>query len=632
MSGIAGVVRPGGVVAAFELEQMLGTLARRGPDRRTLSCHGAAGFGHALLATTHEALAAPQPWVHPESGCVVVSDSRLDHRPQLLRALGIDQPADTVGDGELLHAAWQRWREGCADQLRGDFAFAIWHPGEGELYLARDPMGVRPLLFHFDPGRLLVFASSVEAVLAQGEVPHTLDEGRIADALIGETEGIDNVCTFHSAIQRLPPAHWMRLRDGRVTQQRYWRPVGPDRPGGLPSTDQEWIEAQRERLDMAVRQRLRSHRPVGSMLSGGLDSSSVVALAGRAGSESGQTPLPVFSAINSTDPECPETRAIRAVAASTHCAPTYVDLPDFRSRQTRAHRLWEEAGEPFDGTFSMLAALYEAAADRGVPSVMDGLPADNLYPIGHQARFLFGQGHWGQAWQTAVRQWRVPGVRFPHLNALRVMAGCFAPAQVHQLRDWIAARSEYRGLLRDSLISRDFARRSGLRQRYQRYRETIGGSHQWHESGDAMSPLAAPYISAAIDRYNRLASLYGVEPRHPFADRDLIEFHAWMPMDLRIRAGHRKWVLRQAMTGLLPHAVLWRRDKSHIGGHFTAELLQRAHAGGTAPPAGRLSGVIDHARLAAAVRRPDSMGGLTTALILQSWLANPACSTVRTRR
>lgn len=617
MSGIAGVVRPGGVVAASELEGMLQTLARRGPDRQTLSCHGAAGFGHALLATTREALAAPQPWLHPESGCLVVSDSRLDNRPQLLRVLGIHRPADSVGDGELLHAAWQRWREGCADQLRGDFAFAIWDPGEGELYLARDPMGVRPLLFHFDPGRLFVFGSTAEAVLAQGDVPDTLDEGRIADALIGETEGIDNVCTFHSSIQRLPPAHWMRLRDGRMVQQRYWRPVGTDQPSGLPSTEQAWIEAQRDRLDIAVRQRLRSHRPVGSMLSGGLDSSSVVALASRAGAESGLPPLPVFSAINSADPGCAETQAIRAVAASTACTPTYVDLPDFLRGDTRTHRLWDEAGEPFDGSMTLVAALYEAAADQSVVSVMDGVPADNLYTIGRKAQHLYDRGQVREAWSVALAQWQFPNVRFPRLRAMQVMAGCAAPATVHAVRTLLTDMSRYRGARAASLASAELARRTNLWQRYRRYRQSIGGSHHWHDSGEAMSSMESPYITAGLERYNRVAALYGVEPRVPYADRELIEFMAWMPTNLRMRAGSAKWVLRQAMSGLLPAQVAWRRDKSHIGHAFNHVLLQRGLA---ADRSRDHVGWLDARRLA---RPPRHLGlyrdGMQSALCLLSW-------------
>ena len=379
MSGIAGVIHlDGPPVAAAGLEAMLAEMARRGPDRRQLLCQGTAGFGHALLATTPEARIESQPWQHPESGCVVVADSRLDNRAELARQLDLSgRPIDKIGDGELLHAAWQRWGDGCADRLRGDFAFALWNPRQLELFVARDPMGVRPFAFHYEPGRRFVFGSTAEVVRAQGDVPRALNPHRIADALLGETEGIDATCTFYTAIQRLPPAHWLRLRAGQLSLQRYWRPVG-DRPASLPRSEGEWIEAQRAQLDQSVRRRLRGDRPVGSMLSGGLDSSSVVALAAAARDSAGHAPFPVFSAVNSTDAGCAETRSIRAVVAHVRCAPTLVDLPGFEQSTGLAKTWWNEAGEPFDGGLSLVAAVYAAAAAQGVTSLMDGVPADNL--------------------------------------------------------------------------------------------------------------------------------------------------------------------------------------------------------------------------------------------------------------
>lgn len=605
---------------------MLAIMARRGPDRQQARCDGEAGFGQALLATTREALAEIQPWRHPDSGCMVVSDSRLDNRPQLLLELGISRPADDVGDGELLHAAWQRWAEDCADRLRGDFAFAIWNPRGRELFLARDPMGVRPLAFHFDPGRLFVFGSIADVVIAQGEVPRTLDEGRIADALIGETEGIDQTCTLFNAVQRLPPAHWLRLRDGVMTTQRYWRPVG-DLPAGLPGNDDAWIEAQREQLDRAVRLRLRSHRPVGSMLSGGLDSSSVVALASEACAANGEPPFPVFSATNSADPDCLETRHIHAVIDHVRCAPMLVDLPDFQTpsehaSSEQAGAWWQDASEPFDGSISLVAALYAAAAKQGVVSVMDGVPADNLYTIGRYARHLFDQGRWQDAWQAAIVQWTFPWVRFPRLHAARVFAGCLVPQSVHDLRGRRDEAREYRQLLQGSLINPAFAERVALRERFHRYRATISGSHQWHPSEAALSSMAAPYITAGLERYNRVASRFGVEPRPPFADRDLIEFHTWMPLPLRIRDGHMKWVLRQAMAGRLPDEVRWRRDKSHMGWRFSRAELRQARATGIVlvePPA---SAWLETSRMAAAWSQPDSEaseGLLAAARTLQWW-------------
>ena len=134
------------------------------------------------------------------------SRTRLSTLIRAVQAAGYDgvpdlaAPAHDIGDGELLHAAWQRWGTQCADRLRGDFAFVIWNPRHQTLYAARDPMGVRPFVFHFVAGKLFVFGSTVEAVLAQGDVPAQMDEGRIADALFAETEGIDLSTTFYRAV------------------------------------------------------------------------------------------------------------------------------------------------------------------------------------------------------------------------------------------------------------------------------------------------------------------------------------------------------------------------------------------------------------------------------------------------
>ncbi|MBK9669164.1 asparagine synthase-related protein [Thermomonas sp.] len=583
MSGIAGFIQlDAAPVDPARIDAMLATMRRRGPDRRQTWVGANAALGQALLATTPESLAETQPWRHPGSGCVVVSDSRLDNRPQLLHALAIDLPADQVGDAALLHAAWQRWGEGCADRLRGDFAFAIWDPRKQALFCARDPMGVRPFAYHLQPDRLFVFASSAKTVVAQGNVPNDLDQARVADALFGETEGVDATATFYRSVSRLPPAHWLRVAGGRLTISRYWQPLH-DRPGWLPTHEADWIEAQREQLDRAVRRRLRSHRPVGSMLSGGLDSSSVVVLAAAACGARGLPAFPVYSAIDSSDSHCAETRSIRTVIAGVRCAPTAVDLTAFAAAPSAEQAWWQLCEEPFDGTLNLAATLYRAAASGGGASLMDGVPADNLYVTGEYAKHLARQGRWGEAWQAAVTQWTLPGKNHPRLHALWTMAGTLAPGSVHAIRDFVADTRSYRALLRESLLDRDHARATGFWPRYRRYRRTIGGSHQWHPTDEALSSITAPFITAALERYNRVASLFGVEPRPPYADRDLVEFQAWMPLALRTRDGHRKWVLRQAMSGLLPPSVAWRQDKSHLGRRFAHATFEHARKAGLLP-------------------------------------------------
>src|SRR4029077_11929028 len=136
-----------------------------------------------------------------------------------------ERRADEVGDAALLHAAYQRWGAACAERLLGDFAFALWDPRRRLLVCARDPMGVRPLYYYHAPRQVFVLASETQSLLTFPQVPTNLDEGRIADALVGELEGIDNTSTFYAAILRLAPASTLVLQDGRLDMRPYWNPI-----------------------------------------------------------------------------------------------------------------------------------------------------------------------------------------------------------------------------------------------------------------------------------------------------------------------------------------------------------------------------------------------------------------------
>ena len=255
-------------------------------------------------------------------------------------------------------------------------------------------------------------------------------------------------------------------------------------------------------------------------------------------------------------------------------------------------------------------------------SLLDGVPADNLFATGRQAKRLFDQGRYGAAWGAARAQWTLPGVRRPSWHALRVMAGCLAPTALHAWRERMAEAAEYRALQAASLASAELTRRADMRGRYRRYRSSVRNSHQWHPADEALSSLAAPYITAGLERFNRVASLFGVEPRPPFTDRDLITFQAWVPIALRTRDGHAKWILRQAMRPLLPAAVVWRTDKSHIGWAFNNACLVRHLASGAACHMAPLTADwLDAARLQAACQHPAnaSAAGLAAALRVLLW-------------
>ena len=572
MSGIAGIIRlDGAPVVATELAAMLAPMMRRGPDRQHVLAHGHAGFGQALLATTPEASAELQPWTHRDSGCIVVSDSRLDNRPELLRTLGMhDRAVDDVGDGELLHAAYQHWGKDCAQHLLGDFAFALWDPRQQSLLCARDIMGVRPFYYHHAPGRLFAFASECAALLTIPGVSGEIDEGRVADGLLGLTEGIDRTSTFYLSIKRLPPARVLSVGRASLVQTEYWQPI-PERPVDLPRSAEDWTDAVASTLRESVRRRLRGSSRAGSMLSGGLDSSSVSALAHDLQAAHGGEHLATISAIDSHG-QGAETEAIEAMLASRDFDASVVDLANLGEITTVVRRHLQSLSEPFDGTMTLVSAVYAVAASRGIRCVLDGMPADNLYSLGNWQAQLVRRGRLPTFWREVSAMHARNGEALPHLRTARSLLGALAPDAIRQRWERRQDVSFLRELAGTAFISPEFAARNPLGQRYFRKRADMHATRLHTRDWSAHSSMTAAYITAAVERYNRVATHFGVEPRHPFLDRHVIELHAWLPSSLRLRDGHHKWALRHAMRDMLPAAVAWRRDKQHLGYRFNRAI------------------------------------------------------------
>ncbi len=174
--------------------------------------------------------------------------------------------------------AYLKWSDGCVDRLLGDFAFAIWDPRRRMLFCARDHSGMRPLYYHHVHGQHFLFASDARAILVLPKVPYQVNQGRIADFLVPQLEWIDYTSTFFEGVCRLPPGHTATVTPAGVDVVEYWKPE-PQR-GLTPLSDEDYAEGFLDVFTCAVKARLRApENIVGSMLSVGMDSGSVVAVA-----------------------------------------------------------------------------------------------------------------------------------------------------------------------------------------------------------------------------------------------------------------------------------------------------------------------------------------------------------------
>lgn len=631
MSGIFGLFNQDGApVSRGELTDMASLLERRGPDGTGLWNAGCAGLGHTLLATTPELVFERQPRRDPATGCVITADVRLDNRDELLAALGLGDRAAVIGDAGLILAAYLAWGESCPARFLGDFAFAIWDPRHRALFCARDQFGMRPFYYHHTPGRFLVFASEPKAILVLPQTPYRINEGRIADFLVSELEGIDKTSTFFEEVYRLPPAHTLTVTPDRMTQRRYWTlEPGPEL---RLASNEAYAEAFLDVFREAVRCRLRSAGQVGSMLSGGMDSGSVVAVARELLAEEGRGPLPTFCAVGPDPETCVETRTIHEALTMDGLEPHLVNHAELQEWLPELEELTWNLEEPFDAHMTLVRTVYLAAHRQGIKLLLDGVAGDVVLGEGSYLARLLRRGRWRTAYREAVAQNRFWGGAYPPWRALYQAArSAFVPQSVRRVLAPLRARQRVRRNVRDSAICPRFARRIRLAERL----DTLDG----HGSAGASVPYGVeraraiehPYLTVGRERYDRVASAVAVEPRDPFLDRRVVHFCLSLPGGQRLADGWPKVVLRRAMAGRLPDAVRWRRGKEHLGWAFTKNLRTFAR-----PSIGASMEMVLESTtafvVAESLRRPDisalrscdwdDLEEVSEAIALGSWLVN----------
>ncbi len=529
---------------------------------------GIFGYFRPGAPPVEEPVLAPGPVRHASSGCHIVADARIDYRGDLCEALLLD-PA-TVDDDALILAAYLRWGENCLDHLFGDFAFAIWDPRGGRLFCARDHFGMRPFYYHHAPGTRFVFASGARDIFRVPDVPYGIDEGRVADYLVPELEWIDYTSTFYQQVHRLPPGHRLTVAPGGMNVTEYWRPE----PGPAPPamSDQEWADGLLEVLTRAVDQRLRLPAGrVGCMLSGGMDSGSVAALARKRTESQRAGPLHTFSAARGPGDDCDESQRIHATVAKLGAKATIL-YPD--SIAPRDGELAASIEEPFDGDFLFMKAIFLAARDAGFQALLDGGGGDVVLNEGSYVTRLVRQGRL----VTAVREMLAePSFWGTSLRAPELVNGLLkaaTPEWVKRTTRPRRRRVEARRFVAASLISDDFARRVRIEERCERMYTMFPADWTADAALERIRKIR-PNVSAGRERYARLARFAGIEARDPFLDLNVVRFCAHLPGHLLLHHGWPKYVLRKAMAGRLPDEVRWGRGKPHVGWAFSQQFLTR---------------------------------------------------------
>jgi asparagine synthase (glutamine-hydrolysing) len=576
LGGIGGIYHiDGRPVDDDNLERLAGALAHRGPDGQGLWHEGSVGLAHQMLWTTPESCRETLPLVSRSGHLVLTADARLDNREELIRTLGLTaRPPGEITDSDLILAAYERWGDDCPQHLVGDFAWVLWDGPRQSLLAARDHFGVRPFYYYLDPGRTLVFASEIQAILTVPGVPRRLNEMRVAEFLIPLCD--DTAITFYKGILRLPQASCLRVgREGRRLWS-YWS-LDPSRELRLKSP-RDYQEGFRSHFFEAVRSRLRSAFPVGVMLSGGLDSSAVTCVARHLLASAEDGPLHTFSAIFDAVPESDERHFIKTVVAQGNLKPHFVHGDEINPLGDHETTL-DHADEPIAPiNLFLLSSIYQAAQRQGVRILLSGSAGDSI--VSHGLELLPELAITGK-WLSLLRELQELPKKFQPYHRL-------SPWKLfwyHTLRPLIpeALRDLYRQKIRqcnsprdpERLFHPDFARRLDIKERFQAIKKDKGFSG-YSARGKHCSNLTQGVDSFMLEIFSKASARFGVELRCPFFDKRLAEFCLALPADQKLERGWTRLIMRRSLAPYLPRDICWRRSKSTLRPNFTRGMVKFA--------------------------------------------------------
>lgn len=611
MSGVFGIVD----FAASRVEpeafrQLAESAMYRAPGGIGYRFLGEAGL--AFLALHPEEGGLEQPLLDQRRQVCVLFDGRLDNRPELIARLAPAGGAD-ASDATLLLAAYGEWGEACTDQLLGDFAFAVWDAGRHLLLCAVDPLGIKPL-HYARVGSLVCFGSDALQVLAHPAVPDDYNESEIAAYLANQCE--DPERSFFAAIHKLAPGQRLIATPEGMRVERYWSP----RPAEIRyARDEDYAAHFLDIFQRSVTDRLRgTGSSAGIAMSGGLDSTSVAALAQRSSGARIRAYTFVFDRL----PECDERSYSRVMAEEL----------GLEIEPVEAERLWKldsqmfptySADTPFVGWRSCYEEIFRRMQAQGSRVLLLGHGGDQLLRgslkvCGERLR----RGDLAVVAEAARHAGRRGESIFRSFYRYFVRPGLPAGAD-RLLRSSVGKREA----LLPPWIRADFARRAGFTERMQVRSRKMFETPARQEIYASL--VGVPWYWRLANWYDRSAAAFGIEVRHPFLDRRLFEYVLAIPAEQLFRFESSKGLLRRAMTGILPERIRARQGKTGFQS-FMHLALQTQAVGEIAQILTSLrcaeAGVADGEQLRSAFlnyldgKLDGSRGALWQTISLEVWL------------
>jgi asparagine synthase (glutamine-hydrolysing) len=572
MCGICGIAlssRSSRTIDRETIARMCDIIAHRGPDGAGIYLSDRVALGHRRLSIIDVEHGA-QPMASDSGAIQLTYNGEVYNHPTLYEELKHDGVTfHTHCDTETILRIYEREGRNVAHHLRGMFAFAIWDAGTRELLLVRDRFGVKPLYYAILGDGSLLFASEIKSILASGFVRPVLNREILPDFLANRAPtGSD---TFFAGIRRLPPAHTLIWKDGAVDVRRYW---ALRYPSPVVRSDDAWVAEYRDRFRESVRLRLMSDVPLGMFLSGGIDSASITAMM----SQLVRDPIKTFS-VAFREREANELGYARLVATQyrTDHHEIVISARDFLGALPRL--LWHE-DEPIAHSASIALNFVSQLAAQYVKVVLTGEGSDETLAGYNRYRVT--------AYNVALARSYQGLVPSPIRGLVR--RGVSALSTRSKARRILSRTFLYLSQDLDATYFDNFAVFSRARQAEVLAPElcdALRGVDPYAAAHAALTRCEATslvdqllfadietYLHELLMKQDQMSMAASIESRVPFLDHPLVEFTATMPERMKLRGVTTKYVLRRAMRGLVPSAILTRRKMGFpvpIGTWFRGE-------------------------------------------------------------
>lgn len=569
INGIAFSPKSGRQINENILCRMRDVIEHRGPDGAGAFVDGNIGLGHRRLSivdVTH----GHQPMKNASGDLVISYNGEIynhaDYREELISKGHIYQ---THCDTETILHLYAEYGADCVNYLRGMFAFAIWDKNKKELFIARDRLGVKPLYYVHDEQGNLYFASEIKSILESGAVRSEINYNALPDQLANHGTSADE--TLFAGVKRLMPGHTMSWKDGRIEIRKFWD-VNFE-PKHEARSDAEFVEEWRDLFRHSVKLRLMADVPLGMFLSGGIDSSAIAAVM----SEMVDEPIKTFSvAFNERDAN--ELEYARLIANKYKTDHHEIVITPEQFFAELPNLVWHE-DEPLGFIASVPLYFVSKLAQEHVKVVLTGEGSDEIMAGYGRYQKALALLSYGEKYESLTPGFLRDAVR----SGVATLPGTLSRKLN---RTFLTREADVENLFFDNFAIFTKAMQPQLLSAESKARiadaNPYAGLQHWFDSADAEEVLdkllyadTKTYLHELLMKQDQMSMAASIESRVPFLDHKLVEYTAKLPVEYKLRGKTTKWILREAMKGILPEEILTRKKMGFpvpVGSWFRNEF------------------------------------------------------------